>query len=194
MAALARIPGFRQDGASPDSDQHPALQPVMSVAGDDTICTDDALAMRALRDRIESGSPAGGMAIGITVRAGQMRDQAAARIADGDRCTQRGDLAAALRHYDRAAALMRRLSAADANEPAFSRDLSVAQNRIAAVLFAQGHWREAADGYRRSIAIMERLAAANPHNGDFQNDLAWCRARLAEIPAAGDGGSERTAS
>jgi tetratricopeptide (TPR) repeat protein len=165
------------------------VRPIASITHDETQRDDDALAVSALRDRVEGGIQQGGMAVGITVRAGQLRDHGAAHIAQGDRCTAQGDRAAALQHYGQAAALMERLSAADPANPAFSRDLSVAQNRIAAVLFAQGHLREAADGYRRSIAVMEQLARTNPHNADFQNDLAWCRARLAEVSAAsGNGG------
>jgi tetratricopeptide (TPR) repeat protein len=160
------------------------VRPITDITQNATPREDGALAVSALRDGVEGGIQHGGMAVGITVRAGQLRDHGAAHIAQGDRRTEQGDLAAALQHYGQAAALMQRLSAADPANPAFSRDLSVAQNRIAAVLFALGHWCEAADGYRRSIAVMEQLTSTNPYNADFQNDLAWCRARLAEVGAA----------
>jgi len=161
------------------------VRPITNISHEETPRDDRPLAVSALCDRGEGGIPHGGMAIGITVRAGQLRDRGAAHIGQGDRCTEQGDLAAALQHYGRAAALMQRLSDADPANPAFARDLTVAQNRIAAVLFAQGQLRQAAECYRRSSAVMEHLARTNPHNADFQDDLAWCRARLAEVRTAG---------
>jgi autotransporter strand-loop-strand O-heptosyltransferase len=125
--------------------------------------------------------PDGGMAVGVTVSAGEFMDRARVHIAQGDRHAQQGDLVKALANYREGAAIVRRLSDADAGNAGFQRDLSVAQNRIGAVLLAQGDLKGAIDEYRASFAVMERLTAANPDNAEFQRDLAWCNVRLAEL-------------
>ncbi|HTO59868.1 MAG TPA: autotransporter strand-loop-strand O-heptosyltransferase [Bradyrhizobium sp.] len=123
----------------------------------------------------------GGMAVGVTVSAGECMDRARVQIAQGDRHAQHGDLVNALENYREGAAIVRRLSDADTGNAAFQRDLSVARNRIGAVLHAQGDLKGAIDEYRASFAVMARLAAAAPDNVEFQRDLAWCKARLAEL-------------
>jgi autotransporter strand-loop-strand O-heptosyltransferase len=128
-----------------------------------------------------TGHVNGGMAIGVTVEAGELMDRARVHIAQGDRDAQRGDLAAALKSYREGSAIMCRLSETDSRNAGFQRDLSVTRNRIAAALLAQGDLQGAIDEHRASLAIMARLTAANPNNIDFQRDLAWCHARIAEL-------------
>jgi autotransporter strand-loop-strand O-heptosyltransferase len=127
-----------------------------------------------------AGYANGGMATGVTVRAGDLMDRARLHIAQGDRDAQQGDLASALKNYRDGSAIMHHLSEADSNG-GFQRDLSVARNRIGAVLMAQGDLQGAIDEHRASLAIVERLAAANPKNNEFQRDLAWCHTKIAEL-------------
>jgi autotransporter strand-loop-strand O-heptosyltransferase len=123
----------------------------------------------------------GGMAIGVTVSAGELMDRARVHIAQGDRDAQQGHLVNALENYREGSAIMRRLSESDTGNAGFQRDLSVARNRIGAALLAQGDLQGAIDEHRASLAIMQHLTAANPNNIDFQRDLAWCNARIAEL-------------
>ena len=130
-----------------------------------------------------AGQPSanGGMAIGVTVSAGELMDRARVHIAQGDRGAQQGDLVNALENYREGAAIMRCLSEAGDRNAGFQRDLSVALNRIGATRLAQGDLEGAIGEHRASLAIMERLTAANPDNIEFQRDLAWCNARIAEM-------------
>ena len=121
----------------------------------------------------------GGMAVGITVHAGALRDLAAGHVGQGDRATARREHGDALNHYRTAAAIMQRLAAADVDNIAFLRDVSVCWNRIAAVLSASGDHTEATNHYRRSLGLLQRLIVMAPHHPDLPRDLAWCRAQLA---------------
>ena len=162
-AMLQRIPGFGTDRSSAISGtSHEASRETPPHA-----------AGIALAD--------GGMAVGVTVSAGALMDRARVLIAQGDRHAQQGDLLNALENYREGAAIVRRLSDADTANTGFQRDLSVARNRIGAVLHAQGDLKGAIDEYRASFAVMERLTAATPDNTEFQRDLAWCSARIAEL-------------
>lgn len=119
------------------------------------------------------------MAVGITVRAGALRDLAASHVGQGDRATARREHDEALKHYRTAAAIMQRLAAADPDNIAFLRDVSVCWNRIAAVLSASGDHTEASNHYRRSLGLLQRLIVMAPHHPDLPRDVAWCRAQLA---------------
>ena len=122
----------------------------------------------------------GGMAVGITLRAGALRDLAASHVRLGDYADGQRDHASALQHYRIAATIMQGLAIAYPDNVAIFRDLSVSWNRIAAMLAALGDHTGAADHYRRSLALIQRLLLSAPEHPDLQRDLAWCRARLVQ--------------
>lgn len=141
---------------------------------------DEALAASTLHLPQPIAVHRGGMAVGITPRAGALRDLAASHVGQGDRATARREHGDALDHYRTAAAIMQRLAAADPDNVAFLRDLSVCWNRIAAVLSASGDHTEATNHYRRSLGLLQRLVVMAPHHPDLPRDLAWSQAQLAE--------------
>jgi len=126
----------------------------------------------------------GGLAVGVTVAAGRLLDQAAAQIAEGDRTATAGDLVGALQCYKQSIDIVRQLTQADPDNAGFQRNLSVALNRIGAVLFAQRNLDGARAAYSAGLAMVQRLTAAHPANASFQRDLAWCHALLADVLAA----------
>ena len=67
--------------------------------------------------------------------------------------------------------IIERLAAADPNNANWQRDLSVAHNKVADVLVAQGNLFEALQSYRATLAIRERLAKVDPDNAVWQRDL-----------------------
>jgi hypothetical protein len=74
-----------------------------------------------------------------------------------------------------------RLAAADPGNMEWQRDLSVSQNKVGAVLRAQGNLPGALEAFRRSLAMAERLAAADPGNMEWQRDLAVSHYKLAGL-------------
>ncbi|WP_316207241.1 autotransporter strand-loop-strand O-heptosyltransferase [Bradyrhizobium sp. SZCCHNR3118] len=166
-AALARIPGFGHGTAG-------ALAPRI----------DEALAVRALPAPAPIGVHRGGMAVGITPRAGALRDLAASHVRAGDHAAGKRDHASALRDYQAAATIMQRLATAEPDNIPLLRDQAVSWNRIAAVLTALGDHAGAADQYRRSLGLVQHLMASAPHHPDLQRDLAWSQARLADVLVA----------
>ncbi|BAM89986.1 hypothetical protein S58_40000 [Bradyrhizobium oligotrophicum S58] len=191
---VRRIPGFGQGlrpqprmplSAAPTTRQSaaggrmPAGHPPQAPAG-----ADDPIALGALLARPHGDVTRGGLAVGVTVAAGRLLDQAAAQIAEGDRTVTAGDPASALQNYKQSIDIVRYLTQADPGNAGFQRNLSVALNRIGAVLFVQRNLDGACAAYSASLAIVRRLTAAHPTNPSFQRDLAWCHALLADVLAA----------
>ncbi|UFZ05849.1 autotransporter strand-loop-strand O-heptosyltransferase [Bradyrhizobium ontarionense] len=145
---------------------------------------DAPLAIGALLTRPHGDVFRGGLAVGVTVGAGKLLDQAASEIAEGDRTVGAGDLAAALQNYKQSIAIVRHLTEADPDNAGFQRNLSVALNRIGAVLFVQRNLEGAQAAYSASLAIAQRLNTAHPTNVSFQRDLALYHALLADVVAA----------
>ncbi|MGC2781017.1 MAG: autotransporter strand-loop-strand O-heptosyltransferase [Bradyrhizobium sp.] len=155
-----------------------ASSPPPNAAGDASLTVDTLLA-HARGDVF-----GGGLAVGVTVGAGKLLDRAAAEVAEGDRMAGAGDLAAALQNYKQSIAVVRHLTEADPDNAGFQRNLSVALNRIGAVLFVQRNLEGSKAAYSASLAITQRLNAAHRTNVGFQRDLAWCHALLADVVAA----------
>ncbi len=64
---------------------------------------------------------------------------------------------------------------------AAQRNASVARNRIADVLLAQGDASAALGEYQKSLVIAEKLAASDPKNTQWQRDVAVSHAKLGEV-------------
>ncbi|CCD83985.1 autotransporter strand-loop-strand O-heptosyltransferase [Bradyrhizobium sp. ORS 285] len=183
--ALRRIPGFGQ-GLRPQ----PNLQPsnVQPPRGDPAFAATSAsagaeepVALAALLAQPHGDVPRGGLAVGVTVAAGRLSDQAAAQIAAGDAAANASDLVTALQSYKQTIDIVRYLTQAEPDNALFQRNLSVALNRIGAVLFVQRNLQGAHAAYSASLAIVQKLTAANLANPSFQRDLAWCHALLADV-------------
>ncbi|MGJ4888789.1 autotransporter strand-loop-strand O-heptosyltransferase [Bradyrhizobium sp. HKCCYLRH3099] len=184
---LRRIPGFGE-GLPPQTEasSHPAAaeprQPPEFPDGRPE--HDQPIALSSLLARRTGDVPSGGLAVGVTVAAGRLLDQATARIAAGDQAATAGDLPTALENYKDSIAIVRHLTTADPDNAGFQRNLSVALNRIGAVLFVQRNLEAAHAAYSASLAIIRKLTAAHRGNLIFHRDLAWGHALLADVLAA----------
>ena len=145
---------------------------------------DQSLAVSALLEQRRGDVHGGGLAVGITVGAGKRLTHATDRITEGDGRARIGDLVTALQMYMQGAADVRLLTEADPNNTVFQRNLSIALNRIGAILFVQRDLEHAEATYRASLAIAQRLNAAQPDNPTFRRELAWCHALMAEVLTA----------
>ncbi|WP_284415924.1 MULTISPECIES: autotransporter strand-loop-strand O-heptosyltransferase [unclassified Bradyrhizobium] len=191
---LRRIPGFgqglRPQPRPPTSTNQQAAQPMPDDAGyaasgaTGPAGAEEPIALAALLARPRGEVPHGGLAVGVTVAAGRLLDQAAATIAQGDRSAGASDLAGALQNYKQSIDIVRHLTQADPDNAGFQRNLSVALNRIGAVLFVQRNLQGALAAYSASLGIVQKLTAAHPGNVSFRRDLAWCHALLADVLGA----------
>lgn len=193
-ATLLSIPGFGEglppsaqlpsSGVAEPTDASDAYDARAALAEPDGSSDEEPLAISELLERSLGDVHRGGFAVGLTVGAGKMLDQAAEFIAEGDRAATAGELAAAIASYMRSAAMVRTLTEADPDHPGFQRNFSVALNRIGAILFVQRDLERAHATYRASLAVAERLHAAYPNNTGYQRDLAWSHALLADVLTA----------
>ncbi|MGJ5216126.1 autotransporter strand-loop-strand O-heptosyltransferase [Bradyrhizobium oligotrophicum] len=184
---VRRIPGFGQGvrpqprlqvSAAPHDAALAASSPPAPTGGDEPI------ALATLLAQPRGDVARGGLAVGVTVGAGRLLDHAAAQIAEGDRTATAGDLVGALQNYKHSVDIVRHLTQADPDNAGFQRNLSVALNRIGAVLFVQRNLPGAHAAYSASLAIVQKLTAADRTNLGFQRDLAWGHALLADVLAA----------
>ncbi|WP_244423220.1 autotransporter strand-loop-strand O-heptosyltransferase [Bradyrhizobium sp. ORS 375] len=189
-AMLRRIPGFGQ-GMRPQpriptaATRQPMPHAAAHAAGEPPRPTvEEPIALAALLSRSHGDVPRGGLAVGVTVAAGRLMDQAAAQIAEGDRNATSSDLAGALQNYKQSIDILRYLTQADPDHAGFQRNLAVALNRIGAVLFVQRNLQGANAAYSASLAMSHKLTATHPGNPTFRRDLAWCHALLADVLAA----------
>ncbi|MGJ4919800.1 autotransporter strand-loop-strand O-heptosyltransferase [Bradyrhizobium sp. HKCCYLRH2060] len=189
---LRRIPGFGR-GLRPQpraSQQQAPPAPFdrdrasRAESAPESVESDEPVALAALLERPRGDVARGGLAVGVTVAAGRLLDQAAAGIAEGDRAATASDLMDALQNYKQSIAIVRYLTAANPDDAGFQRNLSVALNRIGAVLFVQRNLEAAHAAYSASLAIIRKLTAAHRGNLSFQRDLAWCHALLADVLTA----------
>ncbi|MGJ4947194.1 autotransporter strand-loop-strand O-heptosyltransferase [Bradyrhizobium sp. HKCCYLS20291] len=199
VATLLRIPGLR-GGQPSDAQARPSTEddarerPPGDAKPDRLLGThpprmrsgDEPLAISTLLAGDCGDVHHGGLAVGLTVGAGSMLDQAAAQIAAGDRAATSGDVATALEYYKQSAAMVRTLTEADPDHVGFQRKFSVTLNRIGAILFVQRDLERAQAAYAASLAVTQRLHAAQPNNSAFKQDLVWCHALLADVLAAQD--------
>ncbi|WP_035658280.1 autotransporter strand-loop-strand O-heptosyltransferase, partial [Bradyrhizobium sp. STM 3809] len=190
VGTLRRIPGFGQ-GMRPQPRQlATAQQPGADAAARTAVAPsgstdqEEPVALAALLARPHGDVVRGGLAVGVTVAAGKLLDLAAARIAEGDRNASSNDLAGALQNYKQGVDAIRYLTQADPDNAGFQRSLSVALNRIGAVLFVQRNLRGAHAAYSASLAVIQKLTATHPGNPSFPRDLAWCHALLADVLTA----------
>ncbi|MGY3452443.1 autotransporter strand-loop-strand O-heptosyltransferase [Bradyrhizobium sp. USDA 4353] len=188
--ALRRIPGFGQGLRPQPGIQASTVRPAQdgqAVAAPPPLPPsggEEPIALAALLARPHGDVPHGGLAVGVTVAAGRLLDQAAAQLAEGDTAANASDLVSALQRYKQTIDIIRYLTQAEPDNAGFQRNLSVALNRIGAVLFVQRNLQGAHAAYSASLAIVQKLAAANLANTSFQRDLAWCHALLADVLAA----------
>lgn len=188
---LRRVPGFGQ-GLLPKPPGPPAAQqltqptnaPPLAAGFPGAAGKDQPIALAAVLAQPRGEVPHGGLASGVTVAAGILLDQAAAQISEGDRNARASDLPGALQNYKQSIDIVRRLTQADPDNAGFQRNLSVALNRIGAVLFVQRNLQGAHAAYSASLAVIEKLTAAHPAHLSFRRDLAWCHALLADVLGA----------
>ncbi|WP_315729271.1 MULTISPECIES: autotransporter strand-loop-strand O-heptosyltransferase [unclassified Bradyrhizobium] len=193
-AILRSIPGFGQGLSQQTRPQASAAQQAAPARPDDPAFAagsqaasaggDEPIALAALLARPRGDVVRGGLAIGVTVAAGRLLDQAAAQIAEGDRSATAGDLISAMQNYRQSIEIVRHLTQAEPDNGGFQRNLSVALNRIGAVLFVQRNLPGAYAAYSAGLAIIQKLTAAHRGHLGFQRDLAWCHALLADVLAA----------
>jgi autotransporter strand-loop-strand O-heptosyltransferase len=191
---LRSIPGLGQGLSQQPRLQAAAAQQAAPARPDDpafaagsqagSTGADEPIALAALLARPRGDVARGGLAIGVTVAAGRLLDQAAAQIAEGDRSATAGDLISAMQNYRQSIDIVRHLTQAEPDNGGFQRNLSVALNRIGAVLFVQRNLPGAYAAYSAGLAIIQKLTAAHRGHLGFQRDLAWCHALLADVLAA----------
>jgi tetratricopeptide (TPR) repeat protein/tRNA A-37 threonylcarbamoyl transferase component Bud32 len=96
----------------------------------------------------------------------------------GDVLFLRGDVAAALREFEAAAAAAAQHSADDPADHGRRRDVSVLHNRIGDARAALGDTGGALTAYRDALAIIEALVADDLASRQWRDDLAFTRARI----------------
>ena len=106
-----------------------------------------------------------------TERGADLHQQAIAQTELGGLDMLEGDIAAALKHYQRAESLLQRWADQDPGDLQRQRDLSVSHNKIGDMLRDNGDGAKALLAYRDGLAIAEKLARMDPLRVQWKTDL-----------------------
>jgi tetratricopeptide (TPR) repeat protein len=90
----------------------------------------------------------------------------------GEDHRRKGDLAAALADFEDAAKIMERLVALHSENIPWKRDLSLSEDKIGDVLFAQGNLPDAKEYFRTALTLRKSIAAADPTSREWQRNVS----------------------
>ncbi len=126
--------------------------------------------------------------------AGSQSDPFATDIKAGDTQLAQGNLAAALKSYQAALAIMQGLTKSDPGNETWLHDLAGTYEKLGDVQLAQENLPAALATCQAALAIFERLAQKDPANADWQADFALAYGKLAIVyEKMGDNANARQA-
>ena len=95
-----------------------------------------------------------------------------------------GDLAGALKSYQRRLAISDRLAKSDPGNAGWQRDLSVSYDKSRRRAGGAGRSGRRADLLSASLAISDRLAKSDPGNAGWQRDLSVSYDKVGDVQVA----------